>query len=78
MTLPETGNLDELVCRHSTFETVGDLLASCEDCDWRARGKQGSITAAARRHVTANPEHRVTTRRTQEKTTYMRPARIGR
>ena len=65
----------ELMCKHSHFETVGTLKSRC-DCGWSHSGTQGGCTQASRRHVRANPDHKVVTVREQAKVTYMRKVTV--
>ena len=60
---------------HTPFRNVAaPLKATCDSCGWSFKSrKQGSVTAAAKRHVDGRPGHRVTTWRWQAKETYARP-----
>jgi hypothetical protein len=66
----------ELVVRHSTFRTMGELTAKCDQCDFVKRGSRDAVTAAARRHVRAFVDHDVWTTRIQQKITRMRKVTV--
>lgn len=67
MTLPNESNVIT-----SRWTTEG-VSARCYACDWRKRGSQSSVVAAAKRHVEGAPAHKVELTRSQWRLTMTDP-----